>query len=302
MRALAWVLVVALAACSGPSKDGASGPRPRTPGPRMSMMDLHGMGGVPPNWKLTPPAGDVAAGRQAFVEMGCHSCHKVEGEAFSAKAAEGVGPELTGMGAHHPPGYFAEAIMNPDAVLIEGPGYIGPDGHSVMPDYPEMTILQLADLVAYLTSLKTGGPHAGHVMPAPAAVPANVSARPTPPVSASKAFFIQSYDVKPDQLAPFQRWWREQGQQRFLAFDGLLSVDTYVDFTRQQKPYTSIFGFRDGAALQAFTQDKTAETLGLEFDGFIGEHSHVMQFWPPLYRVPDLSTAATATGSPAPPR
>src|SRR5258705_3905009 len=137
MRALASLLVMALAACSGPSHDRASGPRPRTPGVRMSMNELHSLGGVPPNWRLTPPAGDVTAGRAAFVEFGCHSCHRVEGEPFSVKApAEGVGPELTGMGVHHPAAYFAEAIMNPDAVLIEGAGYIGPDGHSVMPDYP----------------------------------------------------------------------------------------------------------------------------------------------------------------------
>ena len=62
------------------------------------MMTLHAMGGVPPGWKLTPPTGDVANGRQLFVEFGCASCHRVEGEAFSAKPADGVGPELTGMG------------------------------------------------------------------------------------------------------------------------------------------------------------------------------------------------------------
>jgi mono/diheme cytochrome c family protein len=289
MRSFLLVMLVALVACGG-SGDRAAAPRARTPGFRTSMMALHQMGGVPPGWKLTPPPGDVAAGRQAFTDFGCHSCHQVEGEPFSAKASAGqVGPDLTGMGAHHPPAYFAEAILNPDAILIEGPGYIGPDGHSTMPDYPEMTVRQLGDLVAYLVSLKTGGAHAGHVMPAPPVLPSNISARPAPPPSPARAYFIQSYDVRPDRLAPFEAWWKSEGARRFLAFDGLLTVDTYADYTRAQNPFTSIFGFRDSAALQAFMMNPTAEQLGLDFDGFIGPHDHTTQFWSPIYRVPTLS-------------
>jgi len=252
------------------------------------------MGGVPPGWKLTPPPGDVSAGRAAFADFGCHSCHRVEGEPFSAKAgADQVGPELTGMGAHHPPAYFAEAILNPDAILIEGPGYIGPHGHSTMPDYPDMSVQQLGDVVAYLVSLRTGGPHAGHFMPLPARGSVPAGARPTPPDSPAKEFFIQSYDVKPGQLAAFEAWWKDQGAQRFLALDGLVTVDTYVDYTRAERPYTSIFGFRDERALQRFKQDPTAEALGLEFDAFIGDHGHEMQSWCPMYRVPGLSTPAS---------
>src|SRR5262249_41588813 len=67
MRPAALLLVVALAACGGSSSDRAAGPRPRTPGVRMTMDTLHRLGGVPPGWKLTPPPGDVAAGRAAFV-------------------------------------------------------------------------------------------------------------------------------------------------------------------------------------------------------------------------------------------
>ena len=66
----------------------------------------------------------------------------------------GVGPDLTRMGAMHPPEYFAESIINPNAVLTEGPGYVGEDGRSKMPSYSEiLTIEQLIDLVAYLKSL-----------------------------------------------------------------------------------------------------------------------------------------------------
>ena len=44
-------------------------------------------------------------------------------------------------------------------MLIEGPGYIGGDGHSIMPATPAMTLAQLIDLVAYL---KSDGSDAGH--------------------------------------------------------------------------------------------------------------------------------------------
>jgi mono/diheme cytochrome c family protein len=108
------------------------------------------------------PPGDAAAGRQAFVAFKCYACHAVKGEQFPLKPGEvaSAGPELSGMGSHHPPEYLAESIMNPSAVLIEGPGYIGGDGRSIMPAYPDMTVGQLANLVAYLRSLTEPDAHA----------------------------------------------------------------------------------------------------------------------------------------------
>jgi mono/diheme cytochrome c family protein len=287
MWRLALLPLVAAVACShAPSDD--SSVRPRVPGVRITMDALHGMGGVPPGWKLTPPVGNLQAGRRAFVDFGCASCHRVEGESFSVKESAGnVGPELTGMGAHHPPAYFAEAIMNPDAVLIEGPGYIGPDGHSVMPDYPDMTVRQLGDLVAYLSSLTKGGLHAGHVMSAPTRIAP--PERPAPPSDEAKAFFYQTYDVKPGQLTAFETWWKTDGAKRFLGYPGLVSVDTYVDFVRPERRYTSVFGFRDEGALARFMQDPATEAMGLAFDAFIGDHGHDMQSWSPMFRVASLS-------------
>jgi hypothetical protein len=88
----------------------------------------------------------------------------VAGESFPATAADAknVGPELTGMGAHHPAEYFAESIVSPNAVILEGPGFSGPDGRSVMPSYADsLTVPQLVDLVAYLKSL-TGDASMAH--------------------------------------------------------------------------------------------------------------------------------------------
>jgi len=60
------------------------------------------------------------------------------------------------------------------ALVVQGPGYTGSDGLSKMPDYGDsMTVRQFVDVVAYLTSLKSGGMHdhgrpmdlSGHGMP-----------------------------------------------------------------------------------------------------------------------------------------
>lgn len=64
------------------------------------------------------------------------------------------------MGGHHPAEYLAESIINPSAVLVEGPGYIGGDGRSVMPASLEMTLAQLTNLVAYLKTLGGSEAHA----------------------------------------------------------------------------------------------------------------------------------------------
>ncbi|MGH7379820.1 MAG: c-type cytochrome, partial [Candidatus Methylomirabilales bacterium] len=91
----------------------------------------------------------------AFVDFECYKCHPVAGENFPRSERAGdVGPDLSRMGPLHPAEYFAEAILNPNAVHIEGPGFLGPDGKSRMPSYTEsMTLQQLIDLVAYLRTL-----------------------------------------------------------------------------------------------------------------------------------------------------
>ncbi len=52
----------------------------------------------------------------------------------------------------------AESIVNPNAVIVAGPGYTGPAGRSTMPDYRErLSVADLEDLVAYLEA--QGGVH-----------------------------------------------------------------------------------------------------------------------------------------------
>ena len=123
------------------------------------MEELHRQGGVLAGWRFLLPLGNPAEGKKVYAALECYSCHEIKGEHFPqhAKSPGNVGPELTGMGRYHPAEYIAEAILNPNRVIIEGPGYTGPDGLSKMPDYTDsLTLRQLIDLVAYLKSLTTG--------------------------------------------------------------------------------------------------------------------------------------------------
>jgi mono/diheme cytochrome c family protein len=134
---------------------------PAAPVPiRITMDDLHAHGGVPPGWTFMVPPGNAPEGRKVFVAMECFACHDVRDGEFPppTKTRRSPGPELTGMGAHHPAAYFAESIMNPNRVIVRGQGFTGPDGLSTMPSYADvMTLRQLVDVVAYLQSLKAAG-------------------------------------------------------------------------------------------------------------------------------------------------
>lgn len=144
---------------------------------RIPMDELHRQGGIPPGWQFRIPSGNAAEGKKVYVELECFSCHEIKGEQFpqASKDPDRVGPELTGIGRHHPAEYLAETIVNPNRVILEAPGFTGPDGLSKMPDYSEsLTLRQLIDLVAYLKSLTTGE-HGGHS-----------SGRPTRPGGSAK--------------------------------------------------------------------------------------------------------------------
>ncbi len=163
VRSLSVALPLAVALASGASAQHAGHGEPAKtamPAPiRATMKELHANGGVPRGWKFLMPPGDAAEGRKVFVALECFACHEVKGESFpEAKASRGPGPELTGMGSHHPAEYFAESIVNPNRVIVQGAGYTGADGLSKMPSYADtMTLKQLIDLVAYLRSLTGGG-------------------------------------------------------------------------------------------------------------------------------------------------
>ncbi len=273
--------------------------RPRaSPGVRITMEALHRQGGVPLGWQPRLAPGNVGAGRDAFAALGCPACHRIAGETFGSAVADPPGPELTGMGGHHPPAYFAEAILDPDAVLVEGPGWIDASGHSTMPAYDTITLGELADLVAYLGSL--GGDaasaaascHAGgtpSVATSVELVPAARPDRPAPAASAARAYYAQTYDVVPGRLAELERWFAERGRPGLLASDGVVDLTTYVDAARPGGSLTTVVAFRDEAALRTFLGDPRTLDLLKELDAYVGPHGHYTTDAPIVYRAPSLS-------------
>lgn len=291
-------------ACTLAASALAQSPLPTPKSVRITMEALHAAGGVPPGWELALQPGDVQSGRQLFITQGCHNCHVVQGANLPEvpPAQRQPGPELTGMGSHHPRVYFLESIVNPQAVQVEGAGYLTPDGHSTMPAYPDLTVTQLQDLVAFLASLTAGG-EACHAPPAitPGAgpVPTNVVAPlaptpaaplPAPPAVAAQVFLVQTYDVLPDRLQAFEQWLQQTFVPALQAFGGIVSIETTVDRARRGPPLTTVIAFRDRAAYERWNNNLGQRELAAKFDEFIGVHGHVVYDSPPVYRARTLST------------
>ena len=128
---------------------------------RVTMEEMHHGDGVPRGWKFAWPDGDAQKGKEVFAKLECYQCHPVAGAGFPDVTPDPTrrGPPLAGMGGMHPAEYFAESILNPNAIIISAPGFTGPDGLSIMPDFRDsLTLAETIDLVAYIRSLTGGGP------------------------------------------------------------------------------------------------------------------------------------------------
>ena len=163
---LSVVVLVGATLAQAQHQHGAPDTKPAAGAPaptRVTMEELHRGGGVPPGWRFSWPAGDASKGRAVFAKLECYQCHEIKGENFPAVTPDPKhrGPELSGMGSHHPAEYFAESIINPNAVIVLGPGHTGSDGLSIMPDFRDsLTLGETIDLVAFIRSLGGGEDHA----------------------------------------------------------------------------------------------------------------------------------------------
>jgi sulfur-oxidizing protein SoxX len=130
--------------------------RPDRSAPATSPSRPHEQHGTPKGWKFTWPKGDPMKGWRVFAKLECYSCHEVRGAKFPLpKERENLGPELSMMGPLHEADYFAEAIINPSAVIEKGKGYQAADGSSKMPSFNDsLSVQELIDLVAFLRALK----------------------------------------------------------------------------------------------------------------------------------------------------
>lgn len=103
-----------------------------------------------------PESGDIDRGRVAFVELQCHTCHRVIGEDFPAPTNEPAVPVALGGTVHEvrTDGYLVTSIIHPSHKLAGYPkDRVSVDGESRMPDASRsMTVRQLIDITAYLQS------------------------------------------------------------------------------------------------------------------------------------------------------
>jgi len=119
---------------------------------------------------VTPPRGDVERGRAVFARLECATCHAIPDPKFAAPTRPG--PDLAGIGARHP-GEIVESIMNPNAQILDGPGYTDERGLSTMPDYRDrLTVGELSDLVEYLRTFERPAAPAPERPPATERAPA----------------------------------------------------------------------------------------------------------------------------------
>jgi copper resistance protein D len=134
-------------------------------------------GGGPRAGTVAPPRGDAAHGRAVFTRFECGTCHATPDAHLSTPTQPG--PDLAGIGARHP-GEIVESIMNPNAQILDGPGYTDSRGQSTMPDYRDrLTVGELIDLVEYLRTFDT--PPTAPAASATPAPPADPPAPASPP-------------------------------------------------------------------------------------------------------------------------
>ncbi len=102
---------------------------------------------------LVVPIGDAEAGRAAFIELSCTSCHAVQGETGMAKPVAAV-PVLGPSHGKLSPGKLASAIVAPSHTVSKEVDKKTEGKLSPMADFSDtMTVRQLVDLVAYLRTL-----------------------------------------------------------------------------------------------------------------------------------------------------
>lgn len=102
------------------------------------------------------PEGDPAHGQEAFVELKCNACHRVQGLDLPEPVADPPVPVTLGGTVDYQPtdGRFVASIIDPSHKVGPYPAELVKSGdQSRMADYSDvMTVRQLRDLVAFLHS------------------------------------------------------------------------------------------------------------------------------------------------------
>ena len=102
-----------------------------------------------------PENGDVARGKQAFIDLKCTACHTVDGVELPPPTVEPVIPLGGTLRELRTDGYLVTSIIHPSHRLGRFPKsettVEGVEGVSRMPDFAmSMTVRELIDTVAFL--------------------------------------------------------------------------------------------------------------------------------------------------------
>jgi mono/diheme cytochrome c family protein len=105
---------------------------------------------------LVLPVGNPDAGRKAFMDLRCYTCHAVAGETEMPKSfSANQGPTLNRPIRNQSPGKIATSIISPSHEISKEVLERRKDDISPMGDYSEaMTVRQLLDLLAYLSPME----------------------------------------------------------------------------------------------------------------------------------------------------
>lgn len=106
------------------------------------------------------PEGDIAKGKEAYLKLECHRCHRISGLNDLPSPAEGANINVTLGGEVYRVktyGDLVTSIINPTHVVDpkykEQYFFTDEKGKSIMPDAnTQMTVSQMIDLVSFLQS------------------------------------------------------------------------------------------------------------------------------------------------------
>jgi mono/diheme cytochrome c family protein len=130
----------------------------RHPGLLGLAMLLAGCSGDPhsPAGFRLASSGDVARGKQVFLELQCVECHQVADVNLSVPTTQNRVPVVLGgeVDRQMADGYLVTSIINPSFVVARRypADQKTAQGRSPMPNYEELTVRELTDLVAFLQS------------------------------------------------------------------------------------------------------------------------------------------------------
>jgi len=102
------------------------------------------------------PVGNPDAGRKAFMDLRCYTCHAVAGDSKMPKPfSANQGPNLNRPIRNQSPGKLATSIISPSHEISKEVLNRRTYDISPMGDYSEaMTVRQLLDLLAYLSPME----------------------------------------------------------------------------------------------------------------------------------------------------